>query len=109
MKDPNGNFAPGTVLYFALKGDSPTQSKVRGEAMMDYIADNSYAVTLAVSLGQIRTLIEHPGSMTHAAYPADEQAAKGMHPGGIRLAVGLEDASDIIKDLDEALSVCTKK
>lgn len=109
MKDYNGNFAPGTVLYFALKGNTPSHSKDRGESMMDFIAENAYAVTLAVSLGQIRTLIEHPGSMTHSAYPAEEQMSKGMHPGGIRLAVGLEDASDIIKDLTDALTMCGKK
>jgi cystathionine beta-lyase/cystathionine gamma-synthase len=74
--------------------------------MMDFIADNAYAVTLAVSLGQIRTLIEHPGSMTHSAYSADEQVTRGLDPGGIRLAVGIENPKDMIKDLEAALSAC---
>jgi cystathionine beta-lyase/cystathionine gamma-synthase len=59
-------------------------------------------VTPAVSLG-IRTLIEHPGSMTHSAIPAEEQVAKGLDPGGVRLAVGLEKPEDIIKDLAQSL------
>ena len=70
---------------------------------MDFIADNAYAITLAVSLGQIRTLIEHPGSMTHSAYSAEEQVARGLDPGGIRLAVGIEHPQDIIRDLESAL------
>jgi cystathionine beta-lyase/cystathionine gamma-synthase len=104
LRDYDGNFAPGMMLYFELKGDSAAHQKSRGEMMMNFIADNSYAVTLAVSLGQTRTLIEHPGSMTHSAYSAEEQIAAGMHPGGIRLALGLEHSEDIIKDLDQALS-----
>jgi methionine-gamma-lyase len=103
MLDYDGNFAPGFMVYFILKGRTPEESRARGMQMMDYIADNSYTVTLAVSLGQIRTLIEHPGSMTHSAYSADEQVARGLDPGGIRLAVGIEDVSDIIHDLDAAL------
>ncbi len=103
LRDFNGNFAPGFMLYFTLKAEDGDASKVRGEKMMTYVADNAYAITLAVSLGQIRTLIEHPGSMTHASYSAEEQIKIGMHPGGIRLAIGIEEADDIIKDLDEAL------
>jgi cystathionine beta-lyase/cystathionine gamma-synthase len=75
--------------------------------MMDFIADNAYAVTLAVSLGQIRTLIEHPGSMTHSAYTADEQVAHGLDPGGIRLAVGIENSADIIRDIGAALDAAS--
>lgn len=103
MIDYEGNFAPGSMLYFALKGATPDESMRRGELMMNFVAENSYCVTLAVSLGQIRTLIEHPGSMTHSAYSAAEQVSRGMDPGGIRLSIGIERASDIIRDLDEAL------
>lgn len=102
LKDYDGNFAPGTMIYFALKG-TPNESLERGSKMMDFIAKRSYAITLAVSLGQLRTLIEHPGSMTHIAYSAEEQMKNGMHPGGIRLAVGIESAEDIIQDLKAAL------
>jgi O-acetylhomoserine/O-acetylserine sulfhydrylase-like pyridoxal-dependent enzyme len=41
--------------------------------------------------------------MTHSAYSAEEQVARGLDPGGIRLAVGIEDVGDIIHDLDAAL------
>jgi methionine-gamma-lyase len=103
LRDYDGNFAPGIIVWFTLKGSSPEDAKKRGELMMDYIADNSYSITLAVSLGQIRTLIEHPGSMTHAAYPAAEQMKLGIAPGGIRLAVGIENPADVIKDLESSL------
>lgn len=103
LTDYSGNFAPGFMIYFTVGGSSPEDSKRRGEKMMDYIAQNAYSVTLAVSLGQLKTLIEHPGSMTHAAYPAAEQVKLGIDPGGIRLAVGIEDAGDITRDLTMAL------
>ncbi len=104
FKDYDGNFAPGFMIYFILKGDTPAQAQERGNRMMNYIAENAYTVTLAVSLGQLRTLIEHPGSMTHAAIPPEEQLKRGFHPGGIRLAVGIEDVRDLVRDLEEALS-----
>jgi cystathionine beta-lyase/cystathionine gamma-synthase len=103
MVDIEGNFTPGTVIYFVLKG-SPEEALESGRAMMDHLADKSLAVTLAVSLGQIRTLIEHPGSMTHAAIPVAEQVKAGIDPGGIRLSIGLEAAADIIADLEDALT-----
>jgi len=103
MIDVDGNFAPGTILYFVLKGD-PDQARESGRKMMDHLADSSLAVTLAVSLGQIRTLIEHPASMTHAAIPIEDQLKAGIEPGGIRLSIGLEAAEDIIADLEEALN-----
>jgi cystathionine beta-lyase/cystathionine gamma-synthase len=107
MIDYYGNFAPGFMVYFTLKGKTPEESRARGMKMMDFIADNAYAVTLAVSLGQIRTLIEHPGSMTHSAYTADEQVAHGLDPGGIRLAVGIENSADIIRDIGAALDAAS--
>jgi cystathionine beta-lyase/cystathionine gamma-synthase len=106
MLDYEGKFAPGFMVYFILKGVSPEESRARGMRMMDYIAENSYTITLAVSLGQIRTLIEHPGSMTHSAYSAEEQIKRGLDPGGIRLAVGIEQAGDVIRDLEAALEHC---
>ena len=103
MVDIEGSFAPGTILYFVLRG-SPEEARESGRKVMDYLADKSLAVTLAVSLGQIRTLIEHPASMTHAAIPLAEQLKAGIDPGGIRLSIGLEAAADIIADLDAALN-----
>jgi cystathionine beta-lyase/cystathionine gamma-synthase len=104
MRDFEGNFAPGSLMYFVVKGKTPQEARDFGESLINDIARNSYVMTLAVSLGQNKTLIEHPGSMTHSAIPADEQASYGMNPGGIRLSIGLENPDDIISDLETALS-----
>lgn len=101
MVDERGRFSPGGLLYFVLRQDSADEHA--GERLVDWIAANSYCITLAVSLGQIKTLIECPYSMTHAALPPERKAADGLVPGGIRLSVGLEDWHDLIADLDEAL------
>ena len=103
MRDYNGNFAPGSLFYFALKGRTPKIRHDKGERFINYIAQHAYTITLAVSLGQIRTLVEHPSSMTHAAIPIAEQIKNGMDPGGIRLSIGLEDTKDIIHDISKAL------
>jgi methionine-gamma-lyase len=60
--------------------------------------------TLAVSLGDAETLIQHPASMTHSPYSPEERAAAGISDGLIRLSVGLEDVNDIISDLDQAFT-----
>jgi cystathionine beta-lyase/cystathionine gamma-synthase len=99
MVDYDGNFAPGPMIFFVLRGQSPSDALDRAERFINHIAREAYCITLAVSLGNIRTLIEHPGSMTHSAVPADEQIAQGIDPGGIRLAIGLEKPDDITRDL----------
>lgn len=101
MVDEDGRFSPGSMIYFVLKQRSPTDNP--GERLIDWIARNSYCITLAVSLGQIKTLIECPYSMTHAAMPEEQKAADGLVPGGVRLSVGLEDWKDLIAELTEAL------
>ena len=105
MTNFDGDFAPGTLLYFMLKGDSPADCKAKGAKFIDFTADNSYTMTLAVSLGHTRTLIEHPPSMTHSVIPPEKLAERGIDPGGIRIAFGLEKAEDIIKDLEKSLEV----
>ena len=60
--------------------------------------------TLAVSLGNIDTLVEHPASMTHRVLTPEDRAAAGIGDGFIRMSIGLEAADDIIADLDQALS-----
>lgn len=60
--------------------------------------------TLAVSLGNIDTLIEHPASMTHRVIDPADRIASGITDGLVRLSVGLESVGDIIADLDRALS-----
>jgi len=59
--------------------------------------------TLAVSLGNVDTLVEHPASMTHRVVPPEERAESGITDGLVRMSVGLEAAADIIADLDQAL------
>lgn len=59
--------------------------------------------TLAVSLGDAETLIEHPATMTHSTYSPEELAAAGIRESMLRLSVGLEDAGDIINDLKKQL------
>jgi len=59
----------------------------------------------AVSLGDAETLIQHPASMTHSAYSPEERALHGISDGLVRLSVGLEDADDILADLEQALMV----
>jgi cystathionine beta-lyase/cystathionine gamma-synthase len=102
MQDERGHFAPGSMLYFELKHAGPDGRA--GIRLMDWIAQNSYCITLAVSLGQVKTLIECPYSMTHAAMPPEVKRERGIHPGGIRLSVGLEDWHDLVADLEAALA-----
>ena len=97
LRTPEGDFAPGTMISFTLKGDMG-----RCRKFVDHVAKNSYAITLAVSLGLTKTLIEVPGYMTHAAIPKDKQAASGIDPRMIRLSLGIENSADIIGDLDAA-------
>jgi len=104
MRDYEGNFSPGSLLYFTLKGKDLRVRKHKAERLIDFLAKNAYAVTLAVSLGNIRTLVEHPSSMTHSTIPVEKQLQRGVDPGGIRLSIGLEDADDIVNDLSAGLS-----
>lgn len=102
LTDPRGRFAPGAMIYFEVK--DPKGDGHPGARVIDWIAEHAYSITLAVSLGQVKTLIEHPFSMTHSALPDADKEKGGVHPGGIRLSVGLEDADDLIADLDAALA-----
>jgi cystathionine beta-lyase/cystathionine gamma-synthase len=93
----DGQFMPGSMLHFTLK-DEPGSNRL-AEAFIDYAAANSYCMTLAVSLGQVKTLIESPRSMTHSTIPPEEQLKAGIEPGGIRLSIGIEDCDDLLRDL----------
>ena len=86
-----------------LKG-SPAHARKAAQRLVDHVAHAAYSLTLAVSLGHVRSLIEHPASMTHAALDAKAQVRAGIDPGGIRLSVGLEDVRDLVADLDAALA-----
>ncbi|MEI8642899.1 methionine gamma-lyase [Pseudoalteromonas sp. Hal040] len=87
--------AAGGVIAFEIKG-----SLEDGETFIN----NTQLCTLAVSLGDAETLIQHPASMTHSPYTPEERAAAGISDGLIRLSVGLEDVNDIINDLKTAFT-----
>jgi methionine-gamma-lyase len=59
--------------------------------------------TLAVSLGDVDSLIEHPASMTHSTYSAEDLEKVCISEGFVRLSVGIEDRLDLIDDLSQAL------
>jgi len=61
--------------------------------------------TIAESLGGVESLVDHPGLMTHASIPPEKRAALGIDDSLIRLSVGIEDATDLIADLENALKV----
>ncbi len=86
---------PGSVIAFELRGGVEA-----GRLLMDSVK----VITLAVSLGGIESLIEHPASMTHSKVPAEEQRRQGSTPGLVRLAVGCEDVEDLRADLEQALA-----
>ena len=87
---------PGGMISFELKG-----GKEEGAVVMN----NVKLCSLAVSLGDAETLIEHAASMTHSTYTPDELKAAGISEGLVRLSVGLEDPEDIIADLKQALDL----
>ncbi|MBR6006729.1 MAG: aminotransferase class I/II-fold pyridoxal phosphate-dependent enzyme, partial [Clostridia bacterium] len=64
--------------------------------------------TIAVSLGDAETLIEHPATMTHSTYTPEALEEAGISVSLLRVSVGLEDAEDIIADLDESLNALRK-
>ena len=85
----------GGMLSFEVKG---------GRAAGTKLVNALHLITVAVSLGDAETLIEHPASMTHSTYTEEELAASGIPGGLIRLSAGLENAEDIIADLEQALA-----
>jgi len=86
----------GGMVTFFIKGDRSDGTRV---------LDQMKLCTLAVSLGDCDTLIEHPASMTHSSYEADELTQFGISENLIRISVGLEDVNDIIDDLRQALEI----
>jgi cystathionine beta-lyase len=68
------------------------------------VVSNTHYFTLAESLGGVESLCGHPASMTHAAIPKEEREKTGIVDSLIRLSVGIEDITDLINDLEQALS-----
>jgi methionine-gamma-lyase len=85
---------PGAVFSFGVKGGLEA-----GKALIDSVK----LATLAVSLGGVETLIEHPASMTHTGMPKTEREAAGITDDLVRISVGCEDVRDLIADLEQAL------
>ncbi len=86
---------PGAMISFELKG-----GLTAGKVLMDSVK----VMLLAVSLGGIETLIQHPASMTHSKIGADDRHEAGITDGLVRLSVGIEKLDDLIRDLDQALA-----
>jgi cystathionine beta-lyase/cystathionine gamma-synthase len=68
------------------------------------VLDQLRVLSLAESLGGVETLISHPATMTHASVPAEERRRIGLGDGLVRVSVGLENITDLLTDLDQALA-----
>ncbi len=85
----------GGMTCFDLKGGVEAGARLMNRVQV---------CSLAVSLGDTRSLITHPASTTHSVVSRDARLAQGVTDGLVRLSVGLEDVEDLIEDLDEGLS-----
>ena len=85
----------GALFTFAVKG---------GYEACVRLIDNVKLFSHVANLGDTRSLIIHPASTTHRQLPADQQVRAGAAPNVVRVSIGIEDAADIIADLDQALS-----
>jgi len=86
---------PGTMISFELKGGLDA-----GKILMN----NVHLAILAVSLGGVETLIQHPASMTHSKMTKESRLSANITDGLVRFSVGIENVEDIIADLDQALA-----
>lgn len=87
----------GGMISFELKNDTMDAAKK--------VLSGTKLFSLAESLGGVESLINHPASMTHASIPREERIKNGLSDTLIRLSVGIEDADDLIADLDQAISL----
>ncbi|MGI6703595.1 MAG: methionine gamma-lyase [Clostridia bacterium] len=85
----------GAMIAFELKGGMDA-----GVTLMNSVE----MIHLAVSLGNVDSLIQHPASMTHSPYPVEERLAAGISDGLVRLSVGIEEPEDILADLEQAFA-----
>jgi len=86
----------GGMLSFTLKNDNIENATKLMESV--------HLFSLAESLGGVESLINHPASMTHASIPKEERIKNGLSDSLIRLSIGVEDADDLIEDLEQALT-----
>ena len=89
--------ASGGMITLELKG---------GRTAGEHLVDRLERCALAVSLGDVRTLICHPASTTHSHVPTEIRQQIGITDGLVRISVGLEDIEDILADLEQALETC---
>lgn len=89
----------GAMMSFDVRGGFEA-----GKLLMD----NVNLISLATSLGNVDSLIQHSASMSHATLTPEERAAVGIAEGQVRLSVGIEDADELIEDLDQALNYVRK-
>jgi cystathionine beta-lyase/cystathionine gamma-synthase len=85
----------GGMISFELKNDSMEAARK--------LLSSTHLFSLAESLGGVESLINHPASMTHASIPREERIKNGLSDTLIRLSVGIEDADDLIADLEKAI------
>jgi cystathionine beta-lyase/cystathionine gamma-synthase len=85
----------GGMISFTLKDESIEAA--------NKVLSSTKIFSLAESLGGVESLINHPASMTHASIPREERIKNGLSDGLIRLSVGIEDANDLIADLQQAI------
>jgi cystathionine gamma-lyase len=85
----------GGMVSFELKG---------GLEVARRVVSSTRLFSLAESLGGVESLIEAPALMTHASIPRELRLERGLADGLVRLSVGIEDAADLISDLDQALA-----
>lgn len=85
----------GGMISFELKNDSMEETK--------RLLSSTKLFALAESLGGVESLVNHPASMTHASIPREERIKNGLSDSLIRLSVGVEDAEDLIEDLQQAI------
>lgn len=85
----------GGMISFELRNDSMEAAKA--------VLSTTHLFSLAESLGGVESLINHPASMTHASIPREERIKNGLSDTLIRLSVGIEDADDLIADLEQAI------
>lgn len=90
---------PGGMMAIELKADRDTAAAALNKLQL---------CTIAVSLGDAETLVEHAATMTHSTYTREELAASGISEGLVRISVGLEDPEDIIADFDQAFAHLAK-
>ncbi|MBZ5857485.1 cystathionine gamma-synthase [Flavihumibacter profundi] len=90
----------GGMMSFELKDDKVDTAKK--------VLSSTRLFSLAESLGGVESLINHPASMTHASIPREERIKNGLSDSLIRLSVGVEDAEDLIDDLNQAISLISQ-